>query len=273
LLIAPPAGFKTWFGLSLGQAVSHGIKFLGRATRRTKVVILDFENPLSVIRERQEILQLEEGKRLRIWGHWLKDYPPLDGDRRLLRFARRNHPLIIIDPLIRFHSANEDRADQMAMVMGGLRELTDAGATVLLLHHPPKTTKAAKGKYRGSSDILAAVDAAFELTEDKKHDILKLECFKHRYVEKPTLNIRLNLQDGRFEVVDDPSNAISVAVTDKIKEVITHHPGITQKELLKKSQLPETNGRKALQQGEGIHWTAKRGKGNTLGYYLNTSES
>jgi hypothetical protein len=136
LLIAPPGGFKTWFGLSLAQAVSHGSEFLERATRRTKVVVLDFENPLSVIRERQEILQLEEGKRLRIWGHWLKDHPPSDGDRRLLKLARRNHPLIIIDSLIRFHSANEDRADQMALVMEGFRILTDAGATLLLLHHP-----------------------------------------------------------------------------------------------------------------------------------------
>ena len=272
LLIAPPGGFKTWFGLSLGQAVAHGIEFLERATRRTKVVILDFENPLSVIRERQEILQLHEGKHLRIWGHWLKDHPPLDGDRRLLKLARRNHPLIIIDPLIRFHSANEDKADQMATVMAGFRALTDAGATVLLLHHPPKTTKAAKGKYRGSSDILAAVDAAFELA-DGKNDTLKLECFKHRYIEEPTLNIRPDFKNGCFEVVDDPLNAISIAVREKIMRVIERHPGITQKDLFTKAELAETTGRKTLQQGEGIHWITERGKGNTLGYYLKTCES
>lgn len=269
LLIAPPGGFKTWFGLSLGQAVSHGIEFLERATRRTKVVILDFENPLSVIRERQEILQLHEGKHLRIWGHWLKDHPPLDGDRRLLKLARRNHPLIIIDPLIRFHSANEDKADQMATVMAGFRALTNAGATVLLLHHPAKT---AGSKYRGSSDILAGVDAAFELVEEK-NDTLKLECFKHRYIEEPRLHIRPDFKNRCFEVVDDPSNAVSIAAREKIMAAIKRHPGIAQKDLLREAALPETTGRKTLQQGDGIHWITERGKGNTLRYYVKSTES
>jgi hypothetical protein len=269
LLIAPPGGFKTWFGLCLGQAVSQGIEFLGRTTRRTSVVILDLENPQSAIRERLEILQSREGKRLRIWGHWFKLRPPLDGDRRLHRIARRDQPLIIIDSLIRFHSANEDKADQMATVMAGFRELTDAGATVLLLHHP---AKAAKSKYRGSSDILAGVDAAFELAEGK-NDTLKLECFKHRYIQEPTLNIRPDFKNGCFEVVDDPSNTMSVAVREKIIGVIERHPGITQKDLLRKARLPETNGRKALQQGDGIHWISKRGKGKTRRYYPKSRES
>ena len=264
LLIAPPGGFKTWFGLALAKAISQHVDFLGHATRRANVLILDFENPLSAIRERQEILDLQEGKYLRIWGHWCKHHPPpLDEDRRLARIARWDHPLIIIDSLIRFHSANEDRADKMAMVMEGFRALTDAGATLLLLHHPPKSPTS---DYRGSSDILAAVDAAFKLKEEK-NGILKLECFKHRYIEEPTLNIRPDFADGGFEVVDDPSNSISAAAIEKIGAVIKSHPGIAQKDLLRKAELPETNGRRTLQQGEGVHWHSKRGRGKTLRYY------
>jgi hypothetical protein len=55
--------------------------------------------------------------------------------------------------------------------------------------------------------------------------------------------------------------------------VIESHPGIDQKDLLKKAELPETNGRKALQQGEGIHWISKRGKGKTRRYYPKSRES
>jgi hypothetical protein len=266
LLTAPPGGFKTWLSMWMGGCVSTGADCLGHETVSTKVLYLDRENPPSVIRKRRKLLNLSS-ERFRVWGHWWKHNPPDIDDPRLMQLARRHRLFIIIDSFVRFHSADENSAKQMAQVLRRLRALADAGATILLLHHQAKT----KGsQYRGSTDILAGVDAAFELFKEKSKDepTFTLRCFKHRVIEETTTKIRLNLQKGRFEVVDDSSVAISSTVIAKIKEVIATHRRITQQDLLQKAELPETKGRKILQNGDGVHWRSKRGKGNTLHYWL-----
>ncbi len=273
LLTGPPSGFKTWLALVIAGAVSQGADFLDCETIRTPVLYLDFENPLSVIRERQKTLSLHDGPFLRIWGHWLKDSPPVIGDRRLIKIARRLHPLIIVDSLRRFHTGDENSARQMALVIAYLRRLTDAGATVLLLHHQDKSKNF---KYRGSTDILAGVDAAFELRMEKsKHEtILSLRCYKHRFIQEPKLTLRADLESGRFEVVDDSSDEALLFQIKKIQKAINDESGMDQKDLLEQAELPETNGRKILKQGDGIHWVSKRGKGTTLQYYpIDRSES
>lgn len=267
LLTAPPGGFKTWLALALGGAVSKGTEFLGRKTLKTQVLYLDFENPPSIIRKRGKMLNLSSDY-FHVWGHWWEHAPPKIGDPRLIEIALRHGLLIIVDSFIRSHSADENSAKQMAKVFRWLRRLADAGATILLLHHQAKTQNS---QYRGSTDILAGVDGAFELRKEKsKNDtILSLTCFKHRRIQETTIKIRPNWQKGCFEVLDgDGSNSISSAVVDKIKSVIARHRGISQKDLLEQAELPETNGRKILQQGDRVHWRAKRGKGTTLCYYL-----
>lgn len=83
-------------------------------------------------------------------------------DPRLLRWAAQHQPLIVFDSLVRFHAADENSASEMRNVMAHLRRLADVGATVLVLHHRSKTEA---NKYRGSSDILAAVDMVYALEE------------------------------------------------------------------------------------------------------------
>jgi hypothetical protein len=267
LLTAPPGGFKTWLSLSLGGAVSTGAEFIGFKTDKTRVLYLDRENPPSVISERRDILNLDSDL-FHAWGHWWRYGPPDINDSRLIEIVKRHRPLIILDSLVRFHSADENSAKQMAKVFARLRILADAGATIFILHHLAKTKNS---QYRGSTDILAGVDAAFELRREKsKNDtVLSLRCFKHRLIQETTVKIRLNLQKGRFEMVDDDSpNAIPPAVIETIKGAIAKHHRITQTRLIRKAGLPETNGRRTLQQGEDIHWFSKRGKGTTLHYYL-----
>jgi hypothetical protein len=272
LLTAPPAGYKTWLALALGGAVSKGADFLDRKTLKTPVVYLDRENRLSVIRDRLGILNLDDRDFLKIWGRWLEDDPPLIGDPRLLEIARRYRPLIIIDSFVRFHSAEENNATQMAKVLEDLLCLVNAGATVVVLHHEGKTPGS---RYRGSTDILAGVDAAFAIVKKTNKDgtILTFHCYKHRQVEEFDMTLRPDLKNGRFEVVDDPSTAASLATIERIKETIGKNPGLTQKELMDKAHLPETRGRSILQQGEGVDWYSSRGTGKTRHYHLKPQES
>jgi AAA domain len=268
MVTAPPAGYKTWLALAIAGAVSTGTDFLDRKTIQTTVVYLDRENPAAVIRQRLEMLKLDDSSYLKIWGRWVPDSPPLLGDYRLLEFARKYKPLIVVDSLVRFHESEENSASMMGRISECLKRLVDAGATVLLLHHQGKNPNML---YRGSSDILAGVDTAFNIIKEQDEEfgtILRLNSYKDRYAEESNIVLRPNFAENRFELTDDPADAKLAAIVEKIQYVIRETPGISQKDLLEKAKLPEENGRKILLQGNGKHWQASRGKGKTLHYYL-----
>jgi AAA domain len=263
-LIAPPGGYKTWFALALAKAVSQGTEFLGRPTSRMLVCYLDRENSLEMMLQRRDILKLDDKCFLKIWGNWSNDPPPLIGDDRLEEFARRHKPFIIFDSFVRFHPSEENNATQMAVELAKLKKLATLGATVHVLHHKGKS-----GVYRGSTDILAAPDAAFEINEEKNklEPVLTLSCLKHRYVEESSVKCNFVLRDGSLQLVDNNQTHTSSASIKRIKEAIFSNPGITQKEIMSTISLPETNGRKILQEGNGVHWITERGTGKTLRYF------
>ena len=273
MVTAPPAGYKTWLALAIAGAVSTGADFLDRKTVQTPVLYLDRENPAAVIRQRLEILKLDDSSRLKIWGRWVPDSPPLLGDPRLVEIAQKHKPLIVVDSLVRFHSAEENNATTMGRISEHLKRLVDAGATVLLLHHQGKNPTVL---YRGSSDILAGVDAAFHIEKQKDEKVgifLRLESYKDRYAEESNLVLRPNFEEGCFELVDDPADVELADTIQKIQDVIRRNPGISQKELIEKTRLPETKGREILKRGNGNHWDTIQGKGKTLCYYLKSERS
>jgi hypothetical protein len=211
----------------LAKAISQGLPFLGRNTRKTPVLYIDHENPLSVIKSRANILGLKEGYFLKIWGRWMaNDPPPLLDDETLMKIAQELRPFTIIDSYRRVHSEDENNPERMAVVSESIKDIADVCAGVLVLYHPDK---AKTSRYRGTTEILAGFDAAFALSKraNKHKLILNFECFKHRMVEEFEMSIHADQTAG----------------------------------------LPETNGRKILKQGDGLHWSSKRGKGNALHYY------
>ena len=174
-VIAGEAGaWKTWLAFALARAVTLGGDFLDRRTSVAQVLYLDRENPLSLIRDRLQVL-LGGASDFRPWGLWCTDEPPMIGDPRLLEFAK-DGLLIIFDSMIRFHGADENSATEMDQVMARLRQLTTVGASVVVLHHKAKSDTSS---YRGSSDIVAGADAVFALA--KRDDLLELRTFKNRF--------------------------------------------------------------------------------------------
>ena len=193
LLAGEPGSYKTWLALALLRGVAAGGHFLGRKCAQASVLYLDRENPLAVMRERLAVLGIGQSAAAdcRIWGGWLDDAPPGIGDIRILEIARERRPLIVFDSLIRFHAAaDENSATEMSMVMADLRALANAGATVVALHHKPKSEGA---HYRGSSDIAGGVDTAWAVSRDRDAGLLRLECFKSRFAEEFSLTLRPEL--------------------------------------------------------------------------------
>jgi hypothetical protein len=270
LLAGEPGSYKSWLALALLRGVVAGGKFLERDCKALSVLYLDRENPLTVVRERLAMLGVESLGGTKIWGNWLPDAPPAIGDPRLLELARERRPLLLFDSLIRFHSADENSATEMAEVMQNLRALANVGATVVALHHKPKAEGA---HYRGSSDIAGGVDTAFSVSRDRQAGILKLECFKSRFVEEFSITLRPDLGGaGDFVVTEAPEATAVRNDTEKVAQAIRAKPGLTQGDVLAASSVPKGRARAILAQFDGQHWRSEKGAHNAKRFFpLETS--
>jgi hypothetical protein len=183
----------------------------------------------------------------------------------LLEMARERRPLLIFDSLIRFHNADENSATEMAEVMQSLRALANAGATVVALHHKPKAEGA---HYRGSSDIAGGVDTAFSVSRDRQAGILKLECFKSRFLEEFSITLRPDLTGaGDFVVTEAPEATAERDYAEKLAQTIRANPGQTQGDVVSESGVPKGRARAMLEQFDGQLWRSEKGAHNAKRFF------
>jgi hypothetical protein len=142
-------------------------------------------------------------------------------------------------------------------------------ATVLIIHH-----RSDKGEsdYRGSSDIRAAVDAAWRLSRDDGSGAgdalgrLVLKPYKTR--TGPAKAVRIEYNQGTFLPVDGPMRpALDIAI-----ELVTCYPGSTQGELVKRAKPQGLSEHRFIETlNEAVlagKVNVRRGNHNTLRYYL-----
>jgi hypothetical protein len=260
-IIAGEAGAgKTWLALALARAMTLGRDLLDRRTSAAQVLYLDRENPLSLIRDRLQVL-FGGTSDLRLWGLWCPDEPPMIGDPRLLEFAK-DGPLIIFDSMIRFHRADENSATEMAQVMARLRQLATVGASVVVLHHKAKSDTSS---YRGSSDIVAGADAVFALA--KRDDLLELRTFKNRFAAETTIKIRPDFKSGSFAVVGSPGPESAPDEIDSLAKIIRTSPGCTQNDIIKKCGIQRKRAIELLHSHDGKQWHRQQGANRYLRYF------
>jgi hypothetical protein len=296
LLAGEPGSYKTWLALALLRGVASGGNFLGRKCAQSSVLYLDRENPLAVMRERLAVLGIEESAATdcRIWGGWLPDAPPGIGDFRILEIARERRPLIVFDSLIRFHAAaDENSATEMSMVMADLRALANTGATVVVLHHKPKSEGS---HYRGSSDIAGGVDTAWAVSRDRGAGLLRLECFKSRFAEEFSLTLRPELSGsggadtgsqrvgrgpsvailaldanprriGDFVVTDSPEASTEQSDIEKLAAAIRRNPGQPKRRVIEASGIGRDRARFLLDHFDGQLWQSKAGLNNATLFF------
>ena len=267
LLTGSPGVGKSSLALKLVIGCALGRDFLGRQCERIKCLYLDKENPLTLVQQRMDVFAGGPIPELPIWGGWLSDEPPMVEDPRLLRWAAEHQPLIVFDSLVRFHTADENSASEMRNVMAHLRRLADAGATVLLLHHRSKTEA---NKYRGSSDILAAVDMAYALEEIA--GLLRLHRFKSRFSGEKVFPLRADFAAGTFELLEHSGDADECADdVDAIRGAIADRPGATTGAICDASQargVSRSRTLAVLERETGRLWRWERGANRSHRYYL-----
>jgi hypothetical protein len=249
-----PGHFKSSLCLCMGHAIGTGTSFLGRATMQQPVYLIDRENPLAVFASMKARLGIGHHENLQIWPLWAEAQPPPLPDPVYLSLK---DCVVVIDALRRFlpPGADENASGDINDVMNFLKRLTAQGCTVILIHHAAKD---AASDYRGSSDILAAVDSAFRIHRHGEGSRkLSLRCFKSRFFEETEIPFELVAHVGgglSFEVAPDRD----LEDIDAIHEAIGGRTlNQSQIFMLAQDRLGLKSKKRLialLEKGEGSHW-------------------
>jgi hypothetical protein len=216
-----PKCAKTWLGLDMALSVATGTACLGKyvVPEPGPVLVYLAEDALLVVRERIEGMARHRGLDLAQVEIHVITAPVLRLDRdrdrtRLLETTKRLRPrLLLLDPLVRLHGIDENRAGEVAELLAYFRSLQrQLDLSVLLVHHTRKNAVggvAAGQGLRGSGDIHAFGDSNLYLRRSREQLVLSAE---HRaapasapvYLELVATNVETihleviaELQDGK----------------------------------------------------------------------------
>jgi hypothetical protein len=246
---------KTFLVQSMSIAVATGKTFLGRQCQIAPVLYLDYENPSFAVRERLDVMAGGPVAGLKVWGTWLEQQPPQLGNELLLSIAKETKPLIIIDPFRYAHGAEENDSTEMMAVMQMLRYCAAAGGAVVILHHPAKT-EGSTG--RGSTAIKGAADVAFLQELSDESGLITLKCTKNRFGERMTVTIKPDYDEGKFEVTDSEAFTRRSTEAEKLLEIITANPGLSQNSWWKESGMKKTRFLALVKDNVGRLWREEK---------------
>lgn len=241
---------KTWLGLDLAVSVASATACLGCYSVRQPGPALVYlaEDTLAMVRQRIEAMARHRGLSLAQLDLYVITAPRLRLDdprdhARLLRTIGALQPrLLLLDPLVRLHQANENDAAEMAQLLSGLRELQKRfGVAVVVVHHVRKNGGGAQPGQglRGSSDLWAWSDSNLYLRRDQRQLVL---CMEHRAAPAPD-PVFLRLADGdperlHLEVVGkNPPCSAGRSLEERIVEALSEVPSMTRGQLRAQLQV------------------------------------
>lgn len=254
---------KSFLAQKMATAVATGGTFLGRSCQPRPVLYLDYENPSFAVRERLDIMAGGPIANLKIWGTWLTQQPPQIGNELLFAIAKETKPLIIIDPFLYAHVADENSSTEMAGVMHCLRDYAAAGGAVVIIHH---TAKAEGSTGRGSSAIKGASDVAFLQEMGDESGFITLRFAKNRFGIKPVITIRPDFESGHFVVINSPHFTKRSEEQQTLRRIIEEEPGQAQNAIHKKSGMNKSRCVELLRAGNGTLWEERK-NGQSLRYF------
>jgi AAA domain len=228
-----PKCAKTWLGLDIALSVATGTPCLGKynVPERGPVLVYLAEDALRSVRERVDGMARHRGLDLSEVAIQVITVPVLRLDQewdrtRLWETARRLRPrLLVLDPLVRLHGIDENRAGEVAELLAYFRSLQrELGLSVLLVHHTRKNSGdgvAAGQGLRGSSDIHAFGDSNLYLRRTEQHLILSSE---HRAAPASLpVYLRLAVADAtatHLEVIAEPDGENGRGLEEQVLDLL-----------------------------------------------------
>lgn len=222
-----PKSGKTWLALEMAMAVASGTPCLGQfpVPKRGTVLMYAAEDPAQAMKHRAMELAKARGLDLDGLAVGLITEPSLrldvPGHRlRLSATVEQLKPrLLVLDPLVRLHRADENSSSEISELLGYLRALQRAyDVAIAVVHHVRKSGAGQPGQaLRGSGDLHAWGDSNLYLLRRKRGLELHAEHRSHpspepfgiELVSNPT---RLAIRD-RAEVTDNLEQAVIAALS------------------------------------------------------------
>lgn len=225
ILAGSPKSMKSYFALELCVAIASATPCAGRfaVARKGPVLLLCAEDPDAVVVDRLTSLARSRDLDLAALPIDLiveRGVLLPDGVDRLAATVQRSAPkLLVLDPLIRCHHADENSATEMSVILDGLRHLARQTRTaVLLVHHTRKAPAGAAGAtMRGSSDLWAFGDTNLYLR--KLTDTIELKIEHRASLAPPAVRLKLVATDGVASfrpATDDPEPDLVCNVLDAL---------------------------------------------------------
>jgi len=189
-----PKSCKTWMALEMAVAVASGSPCLRSFSVPSagRVLLYAAEDSTAALRLRLESLAKHHGYDLRNLDIRVitADSLRLDSEADQLRLEStlvlHKPVLLLLDPLVRLHSIDENAAGEIAALLGYLRGLQRrSNVAIALVHHARKNVAVNGGagySLRGSSDLYAWVDSFLYLR--RQHGQLMLSA-EHRSASGP----------------------------------------------------------------------------------------
>jgi hypothetical protein len=239
-----PKCAKTWLSLDMALSVATGTPCLGKYAVPEPGTVLVYlaEDALVVVRERIEGMAWHRGLDLdRVEVHVITaPVLRLDQERdrmRLWETTRRLRPrLLVLDPLVRLHGIDENRAGDVAELLAYFRSLQrELGLSVVLVHHTRKNAAdgvAAGQGLRGSGDIHAFGDSNLYLQRAKDHLILSSEHRAARasapvYLELVAVDVRT----AHLEVIAELPNEMDRGLHERLLALLAGGQVLTRTSL------------------------------------------
>ena len=230
-----PKSHKSWLGLDVAVSVASGTPCLDTfvVSDPGGVLLYMAEDAAPLVKARLLGLCRHRGLDLKalvihvITATTLR-LDLLPDQHRLAQTVRCLAPrLLILDPFVRLHQANENQAGEVAPILGYLRALQRAhNLAVIVVHHSRKNGSATGGlSLRGSGDFFAWVDTALSLRRRQHTLVLSVE---HRAAAAPdplTLALLGTEQDMHLGIVSAEGPAappITANLDARILDALEH---------------------------------------------------
>jgi hypothetical protein len=187
-----PKTMKSWLGLDFAVSVASGTPALDRFRVEAPGTALIYlaEDGLPQVRSRLDAISRHRGIPLENLDVAVITEPivRLDSHCDQLRLrstiAHLRPRLLVLDPLVRLHSGDENSSQDISRLLGYLRDLQRSfNLALIIVHHTSKKAHAQPGQsLRGSSDLHAFGDSNAYLARKGEDVLLTLE---HRSARAP----------------------------------------------------------------------------------------
>lgn len=253
MIYADGGNGKSWLALGLAQYC---------AALHMPVIYLDFDNPLTVLRDRGVNEKLvARFPNLQYVQRSKSELSPFDLLTALSSRATANAfegRVFIIDSLRNFGDVNNDA--KIMLVMDMLMNIREAGATIVVLHHSNKDGR----NYQGSNNIRNSVDNMFRLK--------KLELSTGIGTLLSAVKERCAIDDKAFDIcpntlllterdlLEAKSTEEDLEFIDLVKAALTVAPGLNKTAVLEAAgaSKDDKTARARLDKYDGVYWNSKK---------------